>query len=143
MKAIRVLLAAVAVTVFGSVWGFVTCGWLFNWVYLLPPVTVWRPPMDMTATFWTINYAGYLILSIIFVAVLVWIRNGLPGGRLVKGLTFGFIVWLVGTLPGMFGTFMFMTVNPTWSLYMTINQLIAIPVTGLIAGAIALPKQTV
>jgi hypothetical protein len=98
--------------------------------------------MEMTSAFWAINYVGYLILSIIFVLVLVWIRNGLPGGRLVKGLTFGFIVWLVGTLPGMFATLMFMTVNPIWSAYSTVNQLIAIPVSGLIAAAIALPKQT-
>jgi len=140
MKINRLLLAALSVTVFGAAWGFITCGWLFNWVYVLPPVTVWRPPMDMTPLFWAINYIGYLILSLIFVCVLVLINRGLPGNRAVKGLTFGLVVWSVGTLPGMFATAMFMTVNPLWSIYMTVNELIALPISGLIAAAIALPR---
>ncbi len=142
MNLARTLLAAVAVTVFGSVWGYVTCGWLFNWVYMLPPVSIWRAPVEMTPLFWVIHYLGCFILSLIFVIVLKWIARGLPGTWLVKGLAYGFIAWLLGTLPGMFGAGLFMSVNPLWPIYSSINQLVAQPLAGLIAASIALPRRT-
>lgn len=139
---LRIVLAALAVTAFGCLWGMLTCGWLFQWIYRLSPVTVWRPPVDMTPMFWMVNVVGSLFLAIIFVVVLLVIAKGLPGGRLVKGLTYGLIVWLVGVLPGMFATTMFMRVNHLWTAYMTVNQLIALPLAGLITAAIVLPRAT-
>lgn len=138
----RALIAAIAVTAFHAVWGFLTCGWLFNWVYVLPPVTIWRAPVEMTPLFWTFQYIGCFILSFIFVIVLKWIARGLPGTRLVKGLAFGFIAWLIGTLPGMFAAAFFMSVNPVWPIYSLINQLIAYPLMGLIAASIVLAPDT-
>jgi hypothetical protein len=140
MKGLRIVLAALAVAVFGTAWGMITCGWLFSWVYRLSPITVWRAPVDMTPMFWTINVMGHLALSFIFIGVLLWISRGLPGKRLLKGISYGFVVWLVGILPGMFATAMFMTVNPIWPIYTVLNQLIALPIAGLIAAAIALPR---
>lgn len=142
MRILRIILAALVVSVLNSVWGFFTCGLWFSWVYLLPPVTIWRAPIDMTPAFWVFNYIGHFILTIIFVAVLRLIANGLPGKWLVKGLSFGIIVWLVGILPGMFATFMFMTVNPIWVGYMTLNQLVWLPIMGLVAATIVLPRKS-
>lgn len=141
MKGFRIVLAALAVTVFGTAWGIVTCGWLFSWVYRLPPVTVWRAPVDMTPLFWAINIVGHFALAFIFVGVLLWISKGLPGKRCMKGISYGLVIWLVGILPGMFATAMFMTVNPIWPVYTALNQIIALPVSGLIAAAIVLPKS--
>jgi len=136
----RIFLAALAVTVFGMAWGMVTCGWLFNWVYELPPVAVWKTTEAMmTPLFWAINVAGHFVLAVIFVGVFAWIGNGLCGGRFGRGFRYGLAVWLVGILPGMFAVYMWMAVNPWWPVYTAINQLIALPICGIIASAIVLP----
>ena len=71
------------------------------------------------------------------VAAYVLIRKGLPGkSRLIKGLVFGLIVWAVGTLPGMFSTYAFMTVAPAVVLYWTILALILCPLKGIVIAAI-------
>lgn len=135
----RIFLAAIAITIFATAWGMVTCGWLFTWVYELPPISVWKSPADMTPLFWTISIAGHFVLALIFVGVFVWIGNGLCGGRVGRGFRYGLVTWLIGVLPGMFATGMFMAVNPWWPVYMSINQLIALPVCGIIASALVLP----
>ncbi len=141
MSFVRVFLAAIVVTIFNQAWGFLTCGHFFTWIYFLPPVTVWRPPVEMTPMFWGVNAIGHFFLTLIFVAVLRWIAKGLPGAWLMKGVCYGFIVWLTGILPGMFATGMYMTVNPLWTIYMTVNQLIWLPLAGLLAALIALPRR--
>ena len=40
MKIGKILIAALAVSLFGAVFAGVTCGWLFNWVYKLEPTNV-------------------------------------------------------------------------------------------------------
>lgn len=138
----RILLAALAVTVFGITWGMLTCGWLFNWIYALPPVGVWKNFETMiTPLFWVINIVGHYVLSVIFVLVLAWIQSAFKGGRVGKGFRYGIAVWLVGILPGMFGTYMWMAVNPWWPVYTAINQLIALPICGIIAAAIVGPSE--
>jgi hypothetical protein len=69
--------------------------------------------------------------------VYVLLREGIPGQkRLVRGLLFGLCVWAVGTLPGMFAIYTFMTVAPTVIVYWTIMALIMEPLKGLIVAAI-------
>ncbi|MFC1514891.1 hypothetical protein ACFL5X_03220 [Candidatus Omnitrophota bacterium] len=133
MKIGKVLVAAVAVTVFDTVVGILTCGGVFNWVYKLEPTNVWKsidgPPGAMM-------YIGSLILNILLVTVYVFIRKGIPGRtRIAKGIVFGLCVWVVGTLPGMFATYYFMTVATTVVVYWTILALIQTPLKGLIIAA--------
>jgi len=49
------------------------------------------------------------------------------------------VAWLIGVLPGMFATEMFMSVNPWWPVYMGLNQLIALPICGIIVSEIVQP----
>ena len=142
MKALRIILAAVAVFAFQTIWGMYTCGHFFSWVYSLPPVSVWRAPLEMTTTFWVINFIGHLILSVVFVLVFLWIQKGLPWKGVLKGISFGIIVWLIGTLPGIFSSAMFMSVNPVWPVYMLISQFLALLVSGLITSSILLFGRT-
>lgn len=140
MKAAKILIAAIAITVFGAVVGAFTCGHYFNWVYELEPINVWKPMEGPPPAMFMV---GSAILNVIFVCVYALFRKGIPGGnRLVKGLFFGLCVWAVGMLPGMFATYIFMTVAPTVVIYWTIYGLVCTPIQGLIAAVIyGVPKD--
>ena len=115
-KIAKILIAGVAVAVFGVLYGWLTCGWLFRWVYDIEPTNVWQqmegaPPVHF--------YVGMLVLSIILAIVYALLVKGIPGGsRVLKGLVFGLCVWAVGMLPGMWATYLFMTVaTPAVNIY--------------------------
>ncbi|MFH2137767.1 MAG: hypothetical protein ABII88_04600 [Candidatus Omnitrophota bacterium] len=134
MKFGKILLAALVITIVDAVIGGVTCGGVFNWVYRLEPISVWRP---MEGPPGSVVYAGMLVLNIIFAFVYALLINGIPGkNRLTKGLLFGLCVWAVGLLPGMFSTYIFMVVSTTVVIYWTVSGLIHIPLKGLILAAI-------
>lgn len=134
MKIGKILLAGLAVTIFSTAVGMLTCGGVFNWVYELEPTNVWKEiegapgPMFMVAS---------LILNIILALVYALFRKGIPGkNRLAKGLVYGLCVWAVGILPGMLATYTFMTVATTVVVYWIISGLVITPLEGLIIAAI-------
>ncbi len=134
MKIGKILLAALALSVFGALFGGITCGWLFNWVYKLEPTNVWRPMDGPPGLAFQI---GGFLLNMILVVVYALLRKSIPGkNRLTKGLVFGLCVWAVGMLPGMFTTYAFMTVATGVVIYWTILGLVATPIKGLIIAAI-------
>ncbi|MDY6914524.1 MAG: hypothetical protein SVT52_08730 [Planctomycetota bacterium] len=134
MKIWKPLVAGLIVQVFNAIVGSVTCGGVFNWVYRLEPTNVWKP-MDGPpgVTF----YVGFLVLHIVLAFVYVLLKKGIPGpNRVIKGLVFGLCIWAVGTLPGMFATYLFMTVATQVVIYWTIMGLILSPIKGVIIAAI-------
>jgi hypothetical protein len=134
MKIGKILIAALAVSIFSAVAGGVTCGWLFNWVYKLEPTNVWKP---MNGPPGLAFYIVSLLLNLVFVVVYALLRKGIPGkSRLAKGLVFGLCVWAVGMLPGMFSTYAFMTVATGVVIYWTVLGLVETPLRGLIIAAI-------
>lgn len=63
MKKGKILIAALAVSLFGAIFAGVTCGWLFNWVYKLEPTNVWKPMVGPPGlTF----YIGSFLLELFF-----------------------------------------------------------------------------
>lgn len=134
MKTGKVLLAALAVSVFHFVFGALTCGWLFSWVYTIEPVNVWRHMDGPPGIGFNL---GIFLLNVIFVIVYVLLKKGIPGKtRSARGLVFGLCVWAVGILPGMFATAYFMTVSSVVVVYWTVMGLIETPVMGLIAALV-------
>ncbi len=134
MKLGRILIAAVAVTIFGAVIGALTCGGVFNWVYKLEPTNVWKPMVGPPGAMFMI---GTLILNIVLAFVYALLQKSIPGkNKIVKGLVFGLCVWAIGILPGMLATYSFMTVATTVVLYWTIIDLIIMPLKGIIIAAI-------
>lgn len=134
MKIGKILIAAVAVTIFNAIVGMVTCGGIFNWVYKLEPTNVWKPMNGGPGATFMI---GSFVLSIILSFVYALIQKGIPGGnKFAKGIVFGLCVWAVGMLPGMFATYAFMTVATTVVVYWTIVGLIKTPLEGMIIAAI-------
>lgn len=134
MKIGRILIAGVVVTVFNAIFGGITCGALFNWVYELEPTNIWKP---MEGPPGAMFYIGSFILHIVLVFVYALVNKGIPGrNKLYKGFVFGLCVWAVGILPGMFSTYSFMTVATTVVIYWAISGLIQMPLQGVIIAAI-------
>ena len=134
MKAIKVIVAGVIISVFDVIVGALTCGGVFNWVYKLEPTNVWKPVLGAPGVDF---FIGLLVMNIIFALIYALLKNGVPGNnRFVKGIVYGVCVWAVGILPGMFSTYMFMTVAVTVIVYLTVSNLILMPVKGLIVSSI-------
>lgn len=87
--------------------------WYLPSSYLMPlyeaSARLWKPMEPMII--WQAQMWGLqLIEVIIFAAVFSLLYNGIPGKGVRKGLNYGFILWIVGTLPGMMLTYMTMAV---------------------------------
>ncbi|MFC1704031.1 hypothetical protein ACFL1E_04545 [Candidatus Omnitrophota bacterium] len=134
MRIGRVVIAGVAVTIFDSIVGMLTCGGVFNWVYKLEPTYVWKP---MEGPPGIMFFVGSLVLSTLLAFVYALIHKGIPGAnKPVKGFIFGLCVWAVGILPGMFATYSFMAVATTVVVYWTSIGLVQALLQGMIIAAI-------
>lgn len=133
MKIGRLVIAGVVVGVLQGVWGFLTCGWLFNWVYKLEPTNIWKSVEQMP--FMLMNIAN-IIFAFLLALVYAVIYQGLPGKGLAKGLWFGFFVWLVGGLPGTIALGMVTTMATGVVIYWIISFLAISLWQGLIIAAI-------
>ncbi len=81
--------------------------------YLMPLYTasaaVWKP-MEPLGT-WLAWYLSLLVAEgILFGLVYSALYDGLPGKNINRGLNYGVIIWLVGTVPGMAATYLMMAV---------------------------------
>lgn len=128
----RIIGAGAVVWVVSTAWGWLTCGWLFNWVYQIPPI-IWKAPEAMM----TPGNTAYslivgLIGAILFVLVFAVLYSGIPGTGVKKGLIYGFLMWLVGTVAGIGTLPAYMTIASAVVVYWIIGFL----VVGLIKGAI-------
>ena len=139
----RLLLVGVVVTIFNAIYGFVTCGWLFNWVYQLPPVACWRDMENVTPLYWALVYLGNFIIVMIYTTAYAKVGGCFAGGKAQRGAVFGFALWFVAMLPGMFYTYAFMNVAAGVILYWLFQGLIQLIVIGLlIAWIYPLPEHT-
>lgn len=135
MKKRQILLASILVTLFTVIFGALTCGGYFNWVYHLEPVNVWKPIMKTGPE--PLFYVAEFFSSLLFVIVYALFSKGIPGqNKYIKGLVYGLAVFSVGMLHGLFSTYFYMTVNHIVVAYWAIWGLIAISVKGVITAAV-------
>jgi len=136
MNAKRIVISSLLIWIFKSAFVMLTCGWLFNWVYQIPPI-IWKAPAQMMQTpNMLISYGGSLLVSLVFVLVFAWIYKGIPGKGAKKGVAYGFIVWLVGALSGITLMPSYMTIATTVVVYWLIQLLLISLISGAIVGAI-------
>ncbi len=133
MKIGKLALAGAVVGILTSVWGWLTCGWLFNWVYTLEPTNIWKSAEEMP--FVLMNTTN-LVFAFLLALVYALIYKGLPGKGIVKGLWFGLFVWLVGALPGNFALGMFTVMAQEVVIYWIIVSLLTGLWQGLLIAAI-------
>ncbi len=134
MKLGRIFIAGIVSAVLGAIVGGFCCGGIFNWVYKLEPTNVWRAMENIP---WIRFHVLSVGLHIILAFSYALLNRSLPGAnKLIKGLTFGLIIWLVGILPGMLATHAFMTVANTVVIYWTIIGLFTSLLNGIVIAII-------
>jgi hypothetical protein len=136
MNAKRILISGVVIWIVSSIFGFLTCGWLFNWVYQLPP-NIWLAPTTIMSPGNMIGaHINGIIRGLLFALVFAILFKGIPGKGVNKGMIYGVLVWLVGSLPGIASMPFYMTIATTVVVYWIILQLVMGVIEGAIVGAI-------
>jgi len=136
----KILLSGVIVWITSAAFGWLTCGWLFNWVYQIPPTNIWAAPETMMGNMPWINLIGF-IAAIIFAGVYAYLYETFPGEGARKGIRYGFIVWLVGALSGMAIMPFYTTIAATVVIYWIINALVIKLINGAVVGIVYKPKM--
>ena len=101
----------------GTIYTWLTCGWLFQWVYTIEPI-IWQPAEAMMSganLFWS-NLAG-IVIGILFVLVYAILYKGIPEKGAKKGMMFGVLLWLACTFGGMVTMPFYMTISWTVIIY--------------------------
>lgn len=139
----RILAAAVIIWFVETVIRWLTCGWLFNWVYTLPPI-IWKTPEEMMnakSMIWS-NLLSFL-LCVVFVGVFAYLYKGIPGEKTKKGIRYSLLVWIVGSFSGIISMPIYMTIATTVVIYWLIQMLIIYIIDGAIVGAIYKEKNAI
>lgn len=136
MKAKKILISGILIWLVNFISGCLTCGWLFNWVYKLPP-NIWKAPEEIMTPG---NMSGTILIgilqAILFASVYVLLYKGIPGKGIKKGMVYGFLVWSVGAFTGIAIMPFYMTIATTVVVYWIIQALILNVLDGLIVAAI-------
>ena len=138
----RLVISAIVVTIIAQLidWGgaMLGMGYYMNpayakvWSKLMMPTPGPPPPSFMA---YSLLFA--FISAVLFVLVFQIVRQGVPGGGpALKGLMYGFLVFLIAAIPGMLS--MYLIINlPVGLLWMwTAECFIIYLLGGLIVGAI-------
>ena len=128
----RWLIAGLVVAIFNAIYGFVTCGWLFNWVYELPPTEIWRNMENITGIFWVLVNLGNFVVALIYTFIYAQVGACIAGSKGRKGTLFGLALWFVALLPGMFYTYAFMSIASGVVIYWLIQGLVQLVINGLL-----------
>ena len=136
MNTKRIILASVIIWLVSTAFTWLTCGWLFTWVYEIPPM-IWLPPEEMMSTNSLVlsNIFG-IVISFIFTLVYAVLYKGIPGKGFKKGMIYGILLWLVGALSGLITMPFYMTIATAVISYWIISSLALNLINGAILGAI-------
>ena len=118
-----------------SLWTMITCGWLFNWLYFIPPL-IWRTPEQIMSN---ASMIGSNLVTFIGAMIFVWffllIKKQLPYSKWKRGIVYGTLFWIIGPLIGFASLPFFMTIAIQMIVYWLISFLIKYMILGAIVGA--------
>jgi hypothetical protein len=87
--------------------------WSIGQGYLMPFYTasapVWKPMEPLSAwlaQMWAVTIAEGMLFGLVYSVL----YDGIPGKNINRGVNYGVIIWLVGTVPGMAMTYLSMAV---------------------------------
>ncbi|MBD3253399.1 hypothetical protein GF386_06710 [Candidatus Pacearchaeota archaeon] len=133
----KIIIASLLVWIIGTVITWLTCGWLFQWVYTLPPVSLWKSSEAMANPVNVILGALIgLIVAFLFVAIYAVIQKAISGKGYRKGMRYGLIVWLIGSLSGLLGLPLYMNISPVVVVYWIIQALVVNLINGAVVGVV-------
>jgi len=141
MNWLRIIIATIVIVIFSFIFGMITCGWLFKWVYEIPPIVI----MDLDEMMIPVNFIGSniagLLRALIFSFIYALLFAGLSGKGIIKGILYGIIVFAVGAFIGIASMIFYMKISSVLVIYWTIQALILNVLCGIIVGLIYKPKE--
>lgn len=134
MNVRRVIGAALLIWVATMVFRWLTCGWLFTWVYDIPP-NIWKKPEEMitVGNIIGVNLSN-LVQAFLFAIVFAIIYKGVPGKGVGKGIIYGFFVWLLSGFSGVVSMPFYMIVAVPVVVYWIVQVLVLDIINGAIVG---------
>lgn len=137
MKIKAVVTTGFIVGMISNLWGFITCQWLFKWAYYLEGAAFCRRAMLNADTGWLVVMGGLKILIAILTTLgYALVYKLIPAKGVRKGLSYGFMIWLVGFLPSRLLLLMSTTIATGLIGYWIINDLVSYLIIGAIISAL-------
>jgi uncharacterized membrane protein YagU involved in acid resistance len=121
----KVLIAGIVAGIVLVIVGF-ALGYLTASMYASTP-QLWKP-MSGDWTYTMIIFD--IVIGVILAFVYSIVKDGVPKKGITKGLYYGMLVWLVGTIPGMIMTYSTMAVPTALVLAWTIGGLVQYTLMG-------------
>lgn len=110
-------------------------------MYSVEPTEVWKSINFQDPIFLSIYYGGIFILNFFFAWVFALFYHGIPGEKIGKGIWYGFSIWLVGVLPGLFTSYILTNIAEIVVIYWIVNLLIERIIAGIIIASIYKPRE--
>lgn len=133
----RWVVSGVLVHIVGFVASALTCGWLFNWVYYVPPTEAFKPMTAPDANWFLWMNLGGLVFSLLFALVYALLYHGIPGKKgYEKGFMFGVLIFFVSVLPGGFYYWMLMNVSSVFVSYFIVQGFALSIIRGFVLGTV-------
>ncbi|MCD4705286.1 hypothetical protein K8R66_04405 [bacterium] len=131
----KIIFSSIVIWIVSLIFGWLTCGWLFNWVYELHP-NIWVSDAQIMSTNSMIatSLIG-LVTAFLFVLVYAIFYKGIPGKGVIKGINYGILIWMVGAFSGMITMPFYMIIANEVIVYWIIQVLVFGLIKGLIIGA--------
>jgi len=118
------LLAGVVILLMGMVFGAMSAE-----MYKQSPQVFWKP---MGGDWFTKMAVFDLVTGLVLAVIFSIIKSALPGNGLMKGISFGIIIWIVGPLLGLTMTYLTMAIRVKLIAVWTLNGLVNYLLSGLI-----------
>ncbi|MDP2586689.1 MAG: hypothetical protein Q8P32_02865 [Candidatus Komeilibacteria bacterium] len=113
-------------------------GWLSGGLYATSDPALWK---DMSGNWWVYNLAFNLVVGLILTLVYSVFYKGLPDSGAVRGLQYGFWIWIIGIVPGLMMTLLTMAVPEELVVVWLISGLFNYLLAGLVIGSMYQPKE--
>jgi hypothetical protein len=118
------LIAGLVIIIVGMVFGALSAD-----MYKMSPKELWKP----MGGDWFPKIIAYDICSAF---VLAWIysivKNAIPGANLVKGATYGGLMFIVGPMLGLIMTYLTMAIRSKLIVFWALNSLVNYVLSGII-----------
>ncbi len=113
-------------------------GWLGSGLYASSDPALWK---DMTGNWWVYNLVFNLVVGLILTLVYSIFYKALPDSGAIRGLQYGFWIWIIGIVPGLMMTLLTMAVPEELVVVWLISGLFNYLLAGLVIGAMYQPKE--
>jgi len=113
--------------------------WLSSGLYTIADPAIWSAIMYQN--WWIYSFCYHVVVGLILVLVYSIFYNSLPDVGAVRGLQFGFWIWVVGTVPGLLMTLMSLAIPEELVIVWLVTGLFNYLLAGLLIGALYQPQQ--